>query len=746
LGTNNGLNLFNRDSANFKLYNKKDGLPSNVIYAICEDDRGNLWISTNKGISKFINGIHCPEPPVFENFDIDDGLQGNTFNSRSCFKSKYGKLYFGGTNGFNVFHPDSIKKNPYLPGVVLTNLLIFNKPVKIGEEKSPLTKHISLTKELIFKHFQSVITIEYAALNYLASDKTQYAFIMEGFEKEWNYVGNKREATYTNLDPGDYTFRVKASNSDGLWNEEGVSIKIIILPPWWQTWWFRISMIITMFASIYIIHRIRIRNIQAHRRELEIKVKERTYELEIAKKETDNILNNVEEGFFLLDDQYKIASQYSSALESIFSTKTIAQISLLDFFKNKIPDHEIENVKEYLLILFDDRVKEYAVKNLNPLLDIEFTFPGEKDNDSVIKKYLNFNFKRIKADNHKIVELIVTVRDVTRQILLSKRLKEEEARREKLLQLMLSILDVEPDMLNDFSESAQRELEFIDKIINHDKIDNYHELLKKVFRSMHLIKGNAKLLNIDYFAQTAHQFEDIITDIQKKSKISEKEMDPLREKLRELQTGIEEMEKIIERLGKVLTHKGRKRKADTRSLLRSLENLIKEFSSDLNKKIKFNYKNFKTNLIPAKYHLLVKEVLIQLVRNSISHGIETPEERKKVKKPQYGIIEISTFKKDGMIGFRLKDDGRGIQTEKLKEKALQSGEWKAEELDKWNDEQLAKLIFLSGITTSDKVDMVAGRGVGMDGVKHRIEELHGDIHIYFDRGKYCEFEITLPVI
>jgi signal transduction histidine kinase len=287
LGTNNGLNLFNRDSLNFKLYNKKDGLPNNVIQAICEDDHGNLWISTNKGMSKFISGIHCPEPPVFENFDIEDGLQGNVFNARSCFKSTDGILYFGGPNGFNVFQPDSIKKNPYIPNVVFTNLLIFNKPVKIGEEGSPLTKHISLTKELTLKHNQSVITIEYSTFDYLAPDKIQYAFMMEGFEKEWNYVGNQKFATYTNLDPGEYTFHVKASNSDGFWDAEKKSIKIIITPPFWQTWIFRSIVILFMLIAIYIVDRIRIRNMELQRKKLQIQVNDKTSELSKKKEEAE---------------------------------------------------------------------------------------------------------------------------------------------------------------------------------------------------------------------------------------------------------------------------------------------------------------------------------------------------------------------------------------------------------------------------------------------------------------------------
>ncbi|MEO0293163.1 MAG: two-component regulator propeller domain-containing protein [candidate division WOR-3 bacterium] len=280
VGTENGLNLFNPDSNNFILYNEEDGLPNNVIRGICEDNKGNLWVSTNKGLSKFINAINRPKKPIFENYDVSDGLQGNEFNSRACLRGKDGRLFFGGNNGLTIFHPDSIKRNHFVPPVVITNILLFNKEVPIGREDSPLKKHISLLKEIVLSYKNSVITLEYAALNFLAPEKNQYAFMLEGFDEDWNYVGNKREVTYTNLAPGTYTFRVKGSNNDGVWNEEGTSLKIIITPPFWKTVWFRLIILIFIGGFIHFIFWIRVKRIVAYGRELEKKVAERTKELE----------------------------------------------------------------------------------------------------------------------------------------------------------------------------------------------------------------------------------------------------------------------------------------------------------------------------------------------------------------------------------------------------------------------------------------------------------------------------------
>ncbi len=285
IGTVGGLNVFNREDSTFSHYNQEHGLPNNQINGILEDDHGNLWISTNKGISKFINGINLPENPVFKNYDIGDGLQGDEFRPRSYCKDKDGRMYFGGKNGFNVFHPDSLTENSYIPLVIITKFLLFNKSVKIGTKDSPLKKHINLTKEVVLSYKHTTIGFEYSALNFIVPEKNQYAIMLEGFDKEWNYVGKKREVTYTNLNPGIYTLRIKGSNNDGIWNEEGTSLKIIITPPLWQTIWFRLSMMVFIILAAYTINLIRVRNIVAYGRELEIKVAERTDELEHVNKE-----------------------------------------------------------------------------------------------------------------------------------------------------------------------------------------------------------------------------------------------------------------------------------------------------------------------------------------------------------------------------------------------------------------------------------------------------------------------------
>jgi ligand-binding sensor domain-containing protein/signal transduction histidine kinase len=752
IGTTAGLDKMVWDNGHekkpvFKHYVAEEGLMDKAIQSISEDNNGNLWIPSGN----YLLNLN-PKTGKIKSFDAYSRLQAGEFTMNAIYKeSDTGYMYIGSVKGYNIFHPDSIEYNSIAPQTVITDFKISNKSVGINQRINDniiLTKSIVETNDMTLSYKDDVLSFEFAALHYNSPEDNNYAYMMEGFEEEWNYVGNKREATYTNLDPGEYVFRVKSSNNDGIWNEEDAKIAITITPPFWETAWFRILAFIMIISSIYMVYKYRVRSIEAHRKELEMKVKERTQQLSEkaealieAKKETDNILENVKEGFFLLDKNFQISSQYSAILETIFYMKKLAQLNIIEFLADKIPEDEVENAKNYLELMFDYNIDDTQIADLNPLVDIEFSF---KEKDVIIKKYLNFTFRRIKSKNSKKIELIVTVRDVTEQILLSQQLKEEEARREKLLQLILSILNVEPKMLSDFSESTNRELTFIDNIMNHDEIDNYHNLLVKVQRSIHLVKGNAKLLNIDYFANQAHEFEDYVSDLLKTKEIKEKDIEPLRKRLLEIQNGMTEMESIIEKIGKVLSHKHKTKRTDAGMLLHSLENLINSFSNDLGKKIKFDYKNFKRDIIPERYHLLIKEVLIQLVRNSISHGIETPEERQKLKKPEYGVIKISTFKHNDSVGLKFRDDGRGLQLEKLKQRAIESGKWAPEEVEKWDKQQLADLIFASGITTSDKVDMTSGRGVGMDSVKHRLVENNGKIIVHFDQDKYCEFEILLP--
>lgn len=226
VGTTEGINQFDPVRQTFAHFTEKDGLSNNTIYAILGDRQGNLWISTNKGISRF-----NPQTRTFRNYDEGDGLQDNEFNGAAAFQSAGGEMFFGGINGFNSFRPEEIKDSLYQPPVVLTAFKKFDQKVK-------LDKALEDIDEIEVSYKDNVFSFEFAALDYTSPLKNQYAYRLEGFDKDWNYSGTRRVAIYTNLDGGNYLFRVKASNSDGVWNEQGVSVRIRVVPPFWKTWWF----------------------------------------------------------------------------------------------------------------------------------------------------------------------------------------------------------------------------------------------------------------------------------------------------------------------------------------------------------------------------------------------------------------------------------------------------------------------------------------------------------------------------
>jgi signal transduction histidine kinase/ligand-binding sensor domain-containing protein len=236
-GTNTGgLSKFNRANGNFKNFTIKDGLISNVISGILEDSHSNLWISTYKGLSRFNTVTN-----QIQNYDANDGLLSQFFLENSFFKDSNGEMFFGGENGVTFFSPDSIKNINTVPQIKITDLQVFNKSVKIGEKLSDniiLTKAITETKQLKLTYKESVITIGFAALNCSFLQKNKFAYRMTGFDKNWRYTNAGRQFdTYTNLDPGEYLFEVRVINNDGVWSKNEATLKIIITPPFWLTWW-----------------------------------------------------------------------------------------------------------------------------------------------------------------------------------------------------------------------------------------------------------------------------------------------------------------------------------------------------------------------------------------------------------------------------------------------------------------------------------------------------------------------------
>ena len=245
IGTHGGgLNLFNQETRSFLRIQQKDGLASDIIYMILEDNDGLLWLSTKNGISSY-----DPTTKILKNYFEANGLQANQFSAGSGDKAKNGDIIFGGIRGYTRFNPSLLTPNTIPPPIVLTDVSLFNQSLSVGED-SGLNKNVLLGNQLVLDYSQNVFTIHYSALNYRIPENNQYRVILEGFDSEWHEVGSQRFISYTNLDPGYYTFKVMGSNNEGVWNDEFASIDIQIIPPPWKTWWAYTIYILALFSVL----------------------------------------------------------------------------------------------------------------------------------------------------------------------------------------------------------------------------------------------------------------------------------------------------------------------------------------------------------------------------------------------------------------------------------------------------------------------------------------------------------------
>ncbi len=268
-----GLDRYNPDSQSFTHFTEKNGLPNNVIYGIEVDSEGFLWMSTNRGVAKF-----DPLSETFSNYEVSDGLQDNEFNVGAHSTGVNGEMFFGGIRGFNAFFPEQIKANTFIPPIVITEIKILNETYQTS---------ISEPIEIELSYKENFLSFDFAALDYTAPSLNQYAYMMEGLDQDWVDAGARHHADYPNLRYGDYVFRVKGSNNDGIWNEEGLAINITIKPPVWATWWFRAILALVVIGSFVYRVRDRTKKIEARSKELERLIDERTSQIERRTKELE---------------------------------------------------------------------------------------------------------------------------------------------------------------------------------------------------------------------------------------------------------------------------------------------------------------------------------------------------------------------------------------------------------------------------------------------------------------------------
>ncbi|MBN2347262.1 MAG: response regulator [Bacteroidales bacterium] len=403
IATNKGLEIFNEEQKVFVPYNIETVIRNSTIQGILEDDRGNLWISTNKGISKIELGIFTPEPAISENFTVEDGIAGNESIKRAAYKNDKGIMFFGSSSGFTYFHPDSIFLNPVIPNVVITGFnTLFSTPDK-NVKYTTIQQNIETLDKLELSYRDADFIIEFAALNYLNSIKNQYRYKLEGYDKNWIDAGNQRAATYTNISPGKYTFIVMGSNNDGVWNSKPKTLDIIIYPPWWKTWAFRIFIIILLLIALYSIYRIRISLLQKQKKILEKSVKERTLELS----EINTLLEERTEEITMQNDEL---SQHRNHLEDLIKERTT------ELEAAKIKAERSDALKSAFLANMSHEIRT----PLNAIVGFSSLFRDDELTNENKNKYVDI----IESNSEALLVLINDILDISlieaNQLVLSK--------------------------------------------------------------------------------------------------------------------------------------------------------------------------------------------------------------------------------------------------------------------------------------------------------------------------------------
>ncbi|MEN1729642.1 MAG: ATP-binding protein, partial [Pseudomonadota bacterium] len=490
-------------------------------------------------------------------------------------------------------------------------------------------------------------------------------------------------------------------------------------------------------------------------------------DLKDAKVETDRILETVNDGLFLLDREMKIGNQHSASLNRIFAAEELTGRSFLAILRDIVPEKTLTTVVDYLDLLFGDRANEQLIADLNPLDEVEVFIDEDSGEQRV--KYLSFGFKRVSVDN-AVAQLLVQVDDVTRQVKLANELRESNEQAQQQFDVLVRVLHVEPKMLSDFLDAAERGLGTINETLKERSIGHNNNLAKvdRIFREIHALKGDAASLNLSIFVDRAQEFEDELSRLKNQATLEGGDFLPLTIRLDEFMTQIASLRLLIGRLADLQALVANNRDdgaglagqaaavesqieghllnlampGTTSEFDRTLQDLASRIAVENDKQVIF-YSEGEDHMAES-IRSDVKDIIIQLLRNAVVHGIEQPTQRREQGKPSAGFVWASFEPEGDDLKVTFRDDGRGLDIEQLKRRAVEQGLASAAAVDAMSAQQAIALIFKPGFSTAHSVDDHAGRGVGMDVVAARLRSLGARIGIRNRPGRFCEFRMTFP--
>ncbi len=463
-----------------------------------------------------------------------------------------------------------------------------------------------------------------------------------------------------------------------------------------------------------------------------------TGELYNEKKQTDNILNGVVEGIFLMDEDLCIGAAHSRYLQTIFETEDFTGRTILELLSSVIPERDIKASTDFFQMLVSGSVNSDLLADINPLAEIRCSFATS--NGAPKEKMLRFGFTKLK--DSAAYPILAVVNDVTEEFALKRQLDAEAQKHKRNMENLFRIIHVDPVMMREFIMDTEAELDEVNELMRVENV-NRATILESLFLSAHAIKGNALLLGLDEFGAMVHDYESSIKALREKG--SEwRDMLQLTIGLGDIRNEVEDLKALITKIVTFQMASKVSGLADASLLQFTMEKFIGKESSRTGIPAKVVFDGLGRDSIPEEHRKLVKDIVVQFARNSFAHGFESDAERKLSGKPAQGTIKLSLDWKDDHYVLHYRDDGKGIDTDKIRAKAQTLPEFagRAATLD---EKDIVKLIFMPGFSTADTLNSSAGRGVGMALVRTRVAEAGGKIAMRTNPGKYLEWVITLPV-
>ena len=472
-------------------------------------------------------------------------------------------------------------------------------------------------------------------------------------------------------------------------------------------------------------------------------LRESDEKIENARKETQEILTTVDEGLFLLDENLTIGEQHSRSLFELFNRSTIAGQSFEELIKEMVSEKDLTTAHSFVKLLFKPSVKEKLIGDLNPLNQVEVHI--HQADGSFTNKYLKFAFSRAMLDD-KISHILVTVKDISSEIKLTQQLEEAKSQSNQQIELLYSITKKSPEMLSMFINNAQKTLDKINQHLKSPGSDRYDLIAKanKVFALMHNFKGEASALELDQLAALAHKFEDDIQALREKNTISGSDFLGLAVILNTLLGQLESISKLSHHFSSLmLTEKPSQTTYDWVHL----QQLASNIAEKQNKSVEIIHSGLNDHTLPGSMAENLNGVLVQLIRNSVSHGIEPVDKRIKYQKPERARIIISVARRaDDSYHVTFTDDGRGFDFNKIRARAVKEGLLSATEATNAGRKQLMLLIFNDGFSTNENSDEDSGRGMGMHAITQQLREINGKLSISTRASKGTRITIRIPAL